>query len=359
MKSVVGAFILFVTATPGYAAQSNSQSDWLVFLSAENQRPFGIDSSLQPDPNGEYAAQILFNHTYGALHLLVESEVSNDDSGIDRLQIGWQIDADNSLWLGKFHQPASSWNFGHDHGHYLQTAISVPSIEAWEDDGGLLPQSTVGALLDSEHRIGSAAGLQLATAAGFAPTPTPEDPHRYWIPLVPGHGHQLSWSGRATFYPTYLGDRGIGVLLARQRMQLGNLPALTAAGWRQADESVCGAFADWGFEPWRLLASLYNVDLVLRGGGSQHAESFIAGYVQIERHFGNRWTLFARREDSSRIQDSIYVSAFGDRLPIQKSLAGLRWEFTPRQAITVEAARVRTTADTFYEARLQWSAVIR
>ena len=53
--------------------------------------------------------------------------------------------------FGRFHQPGSAWNNELHHGHYLQTAITRPAIEAWEDEEGLIPQHLVGTLLESRR----------------------------------------------------------------------------------------------------------------------------------------------------------------------------------------------------------------
>ena len=358
MKALLFA-LLCATAAATHAEQVNAGSDWLVFLSAEIKRPYGIDASRLSDPQGEFVAQIVFNHSYGVARVLVESELSNDDAGIDRFQVGWQVGEDNTLWLGKFHQPASAWSFGHDHGHYLETAIIVPSVEEWEDEAGLLPHSAVGALWDSEHRIGSAASWQFSAAAGFTPLPNREDSHRYWMPLVPEHSGSVSWSARAAYCPTYLEETRVGVLLGRQALRFTRLADAALSAYQEGDESVYGIFADWARARWRAQSSVYDVNLILRGSAGQRSEHFIAGFAQIERQWNHHLTVFARREDFSRIQNSQYAAAFGDHLTIARSAAGVRWDATRHQAYTLEAARSRTIADRYTEVHLQWSALVQ
>ncbi len=358
MKALLFALLCAASAAT-HAEEVNAGSDWLVFLSAEIKRLYGIDAARLSDPQGEFAAQIVFNHFYGAARVLVEGELSNDDAGIDRFQVGWQVGEDNTLWLGKFHQPASAWSFGHDHGHYLETAIIVPSVEEWEDEAGLLPHSAVGALWDSEHRIGSAALWQFSAAAGFTPLPNREDSHRYWMPLVPEHSGSVSWSARAAYCPTYLEETRVGVLLGRQALRFTRLADAALSAYQEGDESVYGVFLDWAREPWRAESSVYDVKLVLRGGAGQRSEQFIAGFAQIERQWHHELTLFARREDCSRIQSSRYAAAFGDHLTIARSAVGVRWDATRHQAYTIEAARSRTITDRYSEVHLQWSAALQ
>ena len=94
-------------------------------------------------------ADLLISEHRGALRLLAEALVSTrGDHEFERLQVGWTVSDETTLWLGRFHQPASAWNTSHHHGAFLQTAITRPWIERWEDEGGVLPQHLMGALLE-------------------------------------------------------------------------------------------------------------------------------------------------------------------------------------------------------------------
>jgi hypothetical protein len=129
-------------------------------------------------------------------------------------------------------------------------------------------------------------------------------------------------------------------------------------GARDVDETVYGAYAtgDWG--PWSLLAAAYHVDLSLTGTAARRNENFMAGYAQLERRFADRYTAFFRHEDSARTQDSSYLQTVQNHFAVRRSLVGLRWDFSRRQAITVEAARTTTLSNRFTNISLQWSAVV-
>ena len=79
---------------------------------------------------------------------------------------------DTVLWLGRFHQPASAWNTEHHHGQYLQTDITRPYIERWEDEQGIIPQHITGLLLESRQSIGKDGAIQFYGGIGAAPALT-------------------------------------------------------------------------------------------------------------------------------------------------------------------------------------------
>lgn len=344
-------------ATP---TESPEPSHWLVFLSASGKRNPGIETSQLPDPHGEIAADFLFTHSQGAARVLVETEISNDDTVIDRIQLGWEMTPNTVLWAGKFHLPVSSWNFGQDHGHYLQTAITVPSVEQWDDDAGLLPQSALGFLLETQQEVGKSAGLQFSLGFGAIPNPKrAAADERYWQPFFSTRHQPSSTSARAAFLPDFLGDRSIGVLFARHKPSLKNLSESLRRESDSVVETVYGLFADWHVEKFRLLTTIYYIDLAFAGQTPLPSEHLTAGYMQIERKVPADVTLYARHDNASKSKTSRYVAEFGDEFAVRRNCIGLRWDFSKSQALSFEAARASTLFRRFSELRLQWSAVIR
>jgi hypothetical protein len=48
------------------------------------------------------------------------------------------------LRLGRMHTPMGYWNHTYHHGRWFQTTVSRPDIHAFEDEGGLLPEHSIG-----------------------------------------------------------------------------------------------------------------------------------------------------------------------------------------------------------------------
>src|SRR5258708_10545392 len=99
--------------------ESGDGSSLLAFLSAHGSERFDADRPSGRPAHGAAIADVLYTYSRGKLRLLAEGAVATDDAEIDRLQVGWEPVPDTLAWVGKFHEPPSSWNFGHDHGHYL------------------------------------------------------------------------------------------------------------------------------------------------------------------------------------------------------------------------------------------------
>ena len=247
---------------------------------------------------------------------------------------------------------------GHDHGHYLQTAISTPAIEKWADDAGVLPENITGVLFDSRRPMGSA-GVQVSLAAGVAPNPVQKDDRSYWVRPISGGSHRVGWSARLALLPDYVGGNSFGLLGANHDLDTDYLAAHgLLSGARDVDETVYGAYIDGDCNPWSLHAAVYHVDLSLRGTEATRNESFVAGYAQLERRFADRYTAFFRHEDSSRAQESSYIQAVQSHFAVRCSLGGVRWDFARHQAITMEASRTTTFSNRFTKISLQWSAVV-
>ena len=327
------------------AGEGGDDSSLLGFLSARGSERFDAERPSGRPAHGEAIADVLYTHSHGKLRLLAEGSVSTDDAEIDRLQVGWEPTPETSVWVGKFHQPASSWNFGHDHGHYLQTAISTPAIEKWADDAGALPENITGVLFDSRRPIGSS-GVQLSLAAGIAPNPFHKDDSSYWVRPISRGSHPIGWGARLALLPDYVGSNNVGLLAAKQKL---DVEKFSAAGFlngaRRVDETVYGAYAGGDWYQWSLNTAVYNVDLSLRETGSTRNESFVAGYAQLERRFADRYTAFVRHEDSGRTQESSYLHAVQDHFAVHRSLIGARWDFARHQALTLETSRATTLSN--------------
>ena len=354
--------IVLVTAalapTRLLANDARDDSSLLAFLSARGSERFNADRPRGRPEQGEALADVLYTYSRGALHILAEGDASTDDAQLDRLQIGWEAVPETLVWLGKFHEPASSWNFGHDHGHYLQTAISTPSIERWTDDAGVLPENITGLLFDSRHRTGAEAAVQVSLAAGIVPNPTPRTDNSYWVRTVSAGEHRVGWSARLAMLPDYASTNSFGLLAARHRLDASGLETIGRFDARTVNQSVYGVYADGDWGQWSLHATAYYVELSLQATSKPRTESFIAGYAQLERRFADRYTVYARHENAARAPESTYLRAVHSNFAVRRNLAGARWDFTRHQAITLEIERTTALTNRFTRIGLQWSAVV-
>ena len=356
LAAVLLAAALAPTKLP--AQDGGDETPLLGFLSARGTEHFDADRPRARPASGEAVVDLLYTRSRGKLRMLAEGEFATDDAELDRLQFGWELVPDTLLWLGKLHEPASSWNFGHDHGHYLQTAISTPAIERWADDAGALPENITGALLDSRRPMGTTAGVQVSLAIGVAPNPSLRDDRSYWLPPLSHNSHRVGWSVRLALLPDYTGSNGVGLLGARHKLDADRFASAGLLPTRDIDETVYGAYTDVDWGLWTLHSALYYVNVSLLEPANARDENFISGYAQLERRFADRYTVFARHEGSSRAQESGYLHAVQDHFAVRVSLLGARWDFARHQALTLETSRSTTLSNRFTKISLQWSAVV-
>jgi hypothetical protein len=358
-RTAVVALSISFAGHSALAQHEHSSSEFEVFVAAE-----GLTGHGQPHPRLDdpwLDADVIFGLTHGQFRVFGEYFVTTDEHDLERFQIGYEVVPDTMIWLGRFHQPASAWDTEHHHGRYLQTAITRPSIENWEDEDGLIPQHITGALVESRRQMGAEAGVQLSAGVGAGPALTTRDNQP--IDLLgnnPGK-HGLSLTGRLAFLPDYVGTSSAGLLFGHDQLFAGSAIALTTLRSNHATLSIYGAYVDWSVEAWRFIGTAYYVDVVL--DRPNRDESFISAYVQAERQLPHRLTAFGRIESSPRMRESRYAALLDDHtmnidISIRREAAGLRWDYARRQALTCEFDHEISLSRRGYEVRLQWSAAI-
>ena len=346
-------------ANLAFADHEHMSNEFEVFLAAEAYH--GSGDVRAADEDSWVSADFLFGVTQHQFRVFGELYVTPTERDLERLQFGFEFVPETVLWIGRFHQPASAWNTEHHHGHYLQTAITRPYIERWEDEQGLIPQHITGALLESRRPVGQDGAIQLSGGAGAGPSLTqgelgPID----LIDSNPGK-HRLSLTGRVAYLPEFTGTSSFGLLYGHDHITTSSLLVLNALNSRNVVLGVYGAYVDWNREPWRIIGANYYVDVSL--DQTARKESFISGYLQCERQLPNKLTVFGRVEDSARMQESTYVALFDDRngdidTALRRQALGLRWDYMRRQALTIELSHVVSLKQGSNEVRLQWSAVV-
>ena len=343
---------------PTLAAAQQAQHELLVFPSVQVVRSDGLAAPNDELDDELFSADVLLSVQEGSFRLFGEFLLTNHESDLERLQLGWEASADTTIWLGRFHQASSVWNHEHHHGQFLQASVTRPSIENWEDDGGIIPQHFLGVLVESNWHLSGGRGLNTAIGGGLAPLLTHEGLEPFDIIHPDASKHQLGFQARLTFLPDELGESAAGLLLAHNEINWEDAPPPQFATVSHVDQTVVGAFGHLMSEPWMLSAVLYYVKAEMVGAtAGQGRDEFLTGYVQAEHEVHHDVTLFARYEDTSNADEVAYLSLFPDFVT-QRAAIGVRWAIARRHALTLEIADSQTTRDHFEEFRLQWSAAL-
>ncbi len=338
---------------------AGSSSEFEVFLASEALS--GSGSARRNDDDSWFNADIVLGLSHDQFRVFGEYFITAKEHDLERFQLGFEFVPETTLWLGRFHQPASAWNTEHHHGRYLQTAVTRPTIEDWEDEKGIIPQHITGALLESRRPLGNNGGIQFSGGIGASPSLSSDG----YEPVTllnnnPGK-YGLSFSARLAYLPEYVGTSSFGVLFGHDQVFVRGPASMVALQSNHATLEICGAYIDWSNTQWRTVGALYYVDATLDRPARN--ESFVSGYFQAERQLPHQLTLFGRLENSAREQNTRYVALFDDHsgdidVALRREVGGLRWDYARRQALSAEYAHATSFSNRADEWRLQWSAAV-
>ncbi len=293
----------------------------------------------------------------GKFRLLAEFVASTEEAEMERLQLGWELTPNTILWVGRFHQPASFWGYLYHHGQFAQTPITKPQVDDWEDSGGLLPQHFEGLLLDTV--LSTSRGQRFDISLGIGTAPKLVDGKLEPFELIKRHqGAKLpAYSARVTWYPDALQELSAGVLLSHAEIENNAASLQLLPNRTHVDQNVIGVFVDYPSENGRVTALAYRAQNQLSEVPGAPKQVFWSGYLQGERELPHATRVYGRIELTSNIGGSDYLRTL-DSVARSRLVAGLRWDVSRKQALTIEAARTRLATGPTNELRLQWSAVI-
>jgi hypothetical protein len=330
------------------AAHDHDSHLFSAFLSAEAD--FVSAEPGDDDTEMDAVADVIFSHHAGRWRMLGELVLSPDEHEIERAQLGYEMADNTVVWVGRFHQPSSVWNVFFHHGQFLQTSITRPAMEEWEDEHGFLPHHIVGGLVESFIPTSGEDAWRISLSAGLPPRVDGSE----LKPFVPFHGNKADLthaSLRLEWLPDALGEDVIGIVASHTRMR--HEDPLTSA---PVTVRMAGLFANLGTERVRALGNLMWIDTKGSAVAPLRFRRHVAGYLQLEAEAAPSITLFARHEVLTHVLDSAYLAGL-NAPPVRRTLAGARAQIGLRNAVSLELSRSRLhTALKLREVRLQWSA---
>ena len=336
-------------------AESEGEHELLFFLSGgPAYHPVTSEEGIQEN-DFILKADILYGYQKGDFRFLAEYILSTEESELERFQLGWQADEETIGWAGRFHSPSRYWNTAYHHGQYMQTSISRPLVEKFEDEGGVLPTHVTGLMLETMHGLQGADGF--LTTISFGLTSVIGDRKLEPFDLIePSSEHKEAVDVRLAYLPDQLGENQFGLLLSWSNLVVGDSPLAELQGLQRVEQGVIGAYADWRRQDWRILANLTYVDNQMIMQVQEQTDTFFAAYFQAEYELHQEWKIFGRVEDTYGADDSEYLKLFPNAI-IERQMLGLRYDFYRNQALTIEVSNIGTQTIDLEQAWLQWSAV--
>lgn len=343
------------------ATQADGDHDVLLFPSVDALEVFDQSPADIMDSDLRASADVLYTYSGDRFRFLGEYLLSTDESELERLQLGWALSDRTMLWFGRFHSPASFWISEFHHGQYLQTSITRPSLEQWEDNSGAAPSHITGLNFQTDLELGSEALLSLSVGAGLAPK-FDDDELVAFDMLDPRSGHGLSLSMRANYRPEMFAPLQFGVVSSWNEINVvpGSNPEL--ADLDRINQLTAGVFADAQWKDWRLIASAVYHNNELRYVDGNVTDDYVLTYLQPEYSVTDDVIIFGRVDIGDGEDDSTYLHLLPAFLA-HRNMLGLRWDFAPYQSLTFEFAdSSRQGEDSdhehFKEVRVQWSAAL-
>jgi hypothetical protein len=332
------------------------QHEFLLMPSAQAIGTFDRQSPQTQLHDEVVQADVLLSLQKGPLKLFGEYLLSDHEGDLERFQLGWQLSSDTVIWIGRFHQPTSVWNHDHHHGQYLQTSITRPAIDEWEDLGGILPQHFTGILIESSYSVFNAWRLRTAVAAGMAPKLTNEGLDPFDL-VHPDSGRRMGYQARASLHPGEFTETGVGLLAADDHLDASELKLPGRPGLDHVDLHLYGVFGAYAGDSWKVTGTLYYVQAQLYSLSGIIDDTFGVGYIEAERHLPHDLTAYARYEESAGIGNSAYLRLF-EQFARSRYVGGVRWDCAERQALTLQLTNSFLLNGHYKDIRLQWSAAL-
>ena len=352
--------VLLATLASNQVVRADSQQDMLVFVSLEG---FDMFSASDPALDGfdrRATADFLYTYKSDQFRFLAEYIWSDTESELERLQAAWQIDDQTMLWFGRFHAISNYWTTEYHHGQFMQTSISRPGLEEWEDESGPMPSHITGLWWEHEFSANDQSAVNLGLVAGLAPKFEGQSLAPFDF-LDPESGHDMTVSARVVYRPDILSTNQVGLALARNDIAVVSDSNPNLINLNSILQTTLGVFSDWEWGAWRLSTNWVYFDVEMQYGNGDVQEDFVLGYVQGEYEATEDWTVFGRAEIGFNEDNSLYLQLLPSVIA-HRHMLGVRWDFANSHALTMEVADTSRQGgnlehDSFKEFRLQWSAV--
>lgn len=259
---------------------------------------------------------------------------------LERMQIGYTVTDNVTVWAGRFHTPFGYWNTAFHHGAQLQTSILRPKFLDFEDDGGILPVHTVGLWATGAVKTGGGR-MGYDVYGGNAPTIQMEDPavagSGELDPGLAGAGARAATLGGNLYFAFRGAAEGLGIGVHALTTKVRD----TALVPNTTRMTMFGGWLAYLENDWEVLAEEYAFrDSDLSGASGSHSSN--AWYAQVGRQFG-QWVPYARYEVASLDQGDAYFAQQESGQSYKRVVGGVRYDLNPKTALKLEAQRTTLT----------------
>ncbi len=257
---------------------------------------------------------------------------------IERLQIGYVVSNDMTVWIGRFHTPYGYWNTAYHHGAQLQPTVLRPQFVAFEDHGGILPAHMDGLWVTGHQTLGPGRitydayfgnGQRIIDGALDMQNEGNADSH-----TAVGGRFGYEFRGGA------LDSLWVGVHAVQEQVDNFVNGTITA----RTDVKVLGGFVHWTPGDWEFIAEYYGFDNRAHGQETP-SHSSTAWFAEVHYTFLDRITPLARVERDSLSQTDGYFQYLQGGKSYTRNLIGVRYDLTPQTALKLDGDHTDATRD--------------
>jgi hypothetical protein len=275
----------------------------------------------------------LGEHTRSLFELTFEvDEQGQVEPDLERAQIGYQFSDAATVWIGRFHTPFGYYNTAFHHGQEIATSLRRPRFLLFEDQGGIMPNHTVGAWLTGADRLPDGKiTYDIFVGNGQAISSGEIDPRSGGV----DHGGGIYGGNLGYVFGDTLNGLKIGVSAFRSRVsddeQVGRITQVDNAG-------VYFAYDTDRFE---YLGEYYRFnDRNLTDGSPAHHSN--AGFLQLAWRLP-RVSPYVRYERAVLDQTDEFFALQDNGMSYYRGALGLRFDLDPASALKFEVGRTKNT----------------
>ncbi len=255
---------------------------------------------------------------------------------IERLQLGYIVNDELTIWMGRFHTPYGYWNTAYHHGAQLQPTVMRPQFVAFEDHGGVLPAHTDGLWATGHENVGPGRitydvyfgnGQRILDGALDMQNEGNADSHTE-------AGTRLGYEFRGG----PLDSLWVGVHALEEQVNNYVSGVVTA----ETDVKFFGGFFHWTPGDWELMGEYYDFDNRPHDSlGPSHSST--AWYAEADYTFFGLITPLARVERDSLSQHDGYFQYLLGGQSYTRNLIGVRYDLTPQVALKLDGNHTNAT----------------
>jgi hypothetical protein len=257
-------------------------------------------------------------------------EVGTD---LERMQIGYEVSDEATLWVGRFHTPYGYVNTALHHGVWLADALRRPKFLNFEDHAGVMPAHAVGAWLTGAH-AGDSGKLFYDFYVGNGQ----EIENGIVDMQSAGNEHAAQMAGSRLGYQWNQGPVDgltVGIDGFTDRISNDQTTHLTRM-------DMLGAYAAYDTDRWEHIVEAYSFHDTNLNGGPAGVHRSDAWFVQLA--YRAHWGLpYIRYERASLDQRDRYFAELQFGASYYRSALGIRFDINTRSSVKLEVAGTHTT----------------